>query len=126
MNLLLDSCALIGLSNGNLSAASSRALGAGVPAFVCSVSVWEIAIKHQSGKVRLLSPPKDWFAALAQRYALQEIPLQQSTACAAAALPPLHKDPFDRVIVATALEHQLQILTSNQIIPTYPGVACLW
>ncbi len=126
MNLLLDACALIALSNGVLPPASASALQAGTPASACSVSVWEIAIKYQSGKLRLKRGPQVWFADLMQRYRIQEIPLHHPAACAAAALPPLHKDPFDRVLIATALEHGLRIVTSDSIIPTYPGISTLW
>ncbi len=42
--------------------------------------------------------------------------------CAAADLPRIHRDPFDRVLIATCLSQNLTIPTSNRIIPTYPGV----
>ncbi|PAW63480.1 MAG: hypothetical protein B9S38_17465 [Verrucomicrobiia bacterium Tous-C4TDCM] len=46
--------------------------------------------------------------------------------CAAADLPLLHRDPFDRVLVATAMERGLVLLTSDRVIPTYPGVRVIW
>ena len=45
---------------------------------------------------------------------------------AAAALPPLHRDPFDRVIVALAQASGLTVLTSDENIPKYAGVTTLW
>jgi PIN domain nuclease of toxin-antitoxin system len=59
--------------------------------------LWEIAIKHAAGTLRLDTTPALWFPGLADRYDLRELPLDARTACAAAALPPLHRDPFDRV-----------------------------
>jgi PIN domain nuclease of toxin-antitoxin system len=47
-------------------------------------------------------------------------------ACAAAALPRLHRDPFDRVIVALAQAHALTVLTSDENIRRYAGVTTLW
>ena len=47
-------------------------------------------------------------------------------ACAAAALPLLHRDPFDRVIVALAQAHGVPVLTSDENIPRYAGVAAIW
>jgi PIN domain nuclease of toxin-antitoxin system len=67
-----------------------------------------------------------WFQALAKRHSLREIPLDVRTACAAAALPAIHRDPFDRVLVALAQAEQLTILTSDENIAKYPGVKILW
>ena len=52
--------------------------------------------------------------------------MTSSVAASATALPPLHKDPFDRIIIATALEKRMPILTSDKTVPTYPGVRVLW
>ncbi|MGH9387639.1 MAG: PIN domain-containing protein [Vicinamibacterales bacterium] len=71
-------------------------------------------------------PPAQWFQGLAERYDLPEVPLEAAVACAAAALPPVHRDPFDRVIVALARAHALTVLTSDENIPRYPGVTTLW
>ena len=67
-----------------------------------------------------------WFLGLAERYGLQEIPLDARIACAAAALPPIHRDPFDRVLVVLAQAYALIVLTSDEDIPKYPGVKTLW
>jgi PIN domain nuclease of toxin-antitoxin system len=63
---------------------------------------------------------------LAERYGLQQLPLDARIACAAAALPLIHRDPFDRVLVALAQTHTLTVLTSDENIPKYPGVRTLW
>jgi PIN domain nuclease of toxin-antitoxin system len=54
------------------------------------------------------------------------VPLHAQVACAAAALPAIHRDPFDRILVALARADMLTILTSDQEIPRYPGVKTLW
>lgn len=90
------------------------------------VTSWEVAIKFAAGKLRLLEPPAPWFLGLAERYDLRELPLDAGIACAAAALPPLHRDPFDRVIVALARTRGLTVLTSDVHIGTYAGVTTLW
>ncbi len=61
-----------------------------------------------------------------ERYDLREVPLEAAVACAAAALPPLHRDPFDRIIVALAQARGLTVLTSDENIRKYPGVTTLW
>ena len=66
------------------------------------------------------------FSNLAKRYELVELPLDVRIACAAAALPAIHRDPFDRVLVALAGDRALTILTSDENIPKYPGVRTIW
>lgn len=126
MNVLLDTCALLALAGGDLPRAAARALRKAPEALVSVVSPWEVAIKAAEGKLRLLEPPAQWFVGLADRYELREVPLDAGTACAAAALPLLHRDPFDRVIVALAQAHGLTVLTSDENIRKYAGVNTLW
>jgi PIN domain nuclease of toxin-antitoxin system len=85
-----------------------------------------VAIKAAVGKLQLMEPPLLWFLGLAERYGLREIPLDARIACAAAALPLIHRDPFDRVLVALAQAHALTVLTSDENISKYPGVKTLW
>ncbi|MBI2189729.1 MAG: PIN domain-containing protein [Acidobacteria bacterium] len=75
------------------------------------------------GKLRLKEPPARWFSRVIERHALREVPLDAAVACAAAALPPLDRDPFDRVIVALAQAYGLTVLTSDDNIRKYPGDA---
>jgi PIN domain nuclease of toxin-antitoxin system len=126
MNVLLDTCALLALARGDLPAEASAALRAAPEAWVSAVSSWEVAIKVAAGKLHLTSPPLVWFLGMAQRYGLREIPLDARTACAAAALPLIHRDPFDRVIAALAQMNVLTVLTSDKDIPKYPGVKAFW
>ena len=86
----------------------------------------EVAIKVAGGKLRLMEPTVPWFLGLAVHYGLREIPLDARIACAAAALPLIHRDPFDRVLVARAQVHALIVLTSDEDIPKYAGVKTLW
>lgn len=57
---------------------------------------------------------------------LERVMPEAAILCAAADLPPLHRDPFDRVLVATAMDRGLVLLTSDRVIPTYPGVRVIW
>lgn len=126
MNVLLDTCALLALARGDLPESAAAALRLAPEARVSVVSAWEVAIKVARGRLRLLDPPVQWFIRLASRYDLLEVPLDARLACLAAALPPVHGDPFDRVIVALAQTHALTVLTSDDNIPKYPGVRTLW
>lgn len=126
MNVLLDTCALMALAGGELPKSASSALRTAPEAYVSAVSAWEVAIKVAGGKLRLLAPPDQWFLGLVERYDLREVPLDAGVACAAAALPLIHRDPFDRVIVALAQAHALTVLTSDEHIRRYAGVTTLW
>lgn len=126
MNVLLDTCALVALAGGELPPAAAAALRKAPEAYVSAVSPWEVAIKVAGGKLRLLEPPAQWFLGLLERYDLREVPLDAGVACAAAALPLLHRDPFDRVIVALAQAHALTVLTSDENIRRHAGVTTLW
>jgi PIN domain nuclease of toxin-antitoxin system len=126
MNVLLDTCALLALAGGELPKAAAAALRKAPEAYVSVVSPWEVAIKNAGGKLRLKEAPVEWFRGLVERYDLREVPLDAAVACAAATLPPLHRDPFDRVIVALAQGHGVTVLTSDENIGKYPGVVTLW
>ena len=93
---------------------------------VSVVSAWEVALKVAAGKIRLATSPIDWFEALTGRYDLRLIPLDARTACVAAALPMVHRDPFDRILVALARAQALTVLTSDDQIPRYPDVTTVW
>jgi len=126
MNVLLDTCALLALARGELPRASATALRVAPEAWVSVVSPWEIAIKTAAGKLQLLESPFTWFAGMSERYGLREIQLVVDIVCNAAALPPIHRDPFDRVLVALARANGLTVLTSDENISKYPGVKTCW
>ena len=126
MNVLLDTCALLALARGDLPKDAAAALRSAEDANVSVVSPWEVAIKAAGHKLRLAEPPIQWFLGLTERYALKELPLEPRVACAAAALPPIHRDPFDRVLVALAQALALTIVTSDENIQKYPGVKTVW
>lgn len=126
MNVLLDTCALLALARGELPDAAKRALRGAPEAAVSVVSAWEVALEAAHGRLQLSAPPHQWFLGLTERYGLRELSLDAWTACAAAALPRLHKDPFDRVIVALAQARSLTVLTSDENIARYPSIATVW
>lgn len=128
MRLLLDTCAMIALAEGNLPTAAAAALESAEKAVVSAVVPWELGIKVKTGKLILAEPPLIWVRSLSVAYQLDPVieALDAPLLCAAAELPLLHRDPFDRILVATALAHHLTILTSDRIIPEYPGIETVW
>jgi len=82
---------------------------------VSAATVWEIAIKQELGKLR--EP-----AGLADRVltaGFRELAITSSHAVAAARLPPIHRDPFDRMLVAQALSEDLTLATREPAILKY-------
>ncbi len=127
--ILIDACGLIALKDGTeafSSMACQRLEEPGSTVYVSAITAFEIGQKHASGKLILPLPPEEWYDAMLRQHQIDELPVSSSVAFAAAGLPAIHRDPFDRIVVATALAEKLTILTSDRIIPKYPGVSTLW
>lgn len=128
MTLLLDTCTFIWLCSapGNLGALASQALDSPNSDRALSLaSIWEISIKHHSGKLPLPEEPAIW---IEEQLALQQIdvlPLQRAVIYRATALPPVHRDPFDRIIAADALQRNLTLVTPDRPFLEY-GCEVVW
>ncbi len=88
--------------------------------YISAASLWEIAIKHRLGKLQL-STPIDTFLTQSP---FPFLPILPQETLVAGMLPLHHKDPFDRMLVAQAMVHQLAIITRDPDIPKY-GIAVL-
>jgi PIN domain nuclease of toxin-antitoxin system len=80
--------------------------GAGLPSpmRVSAISLWEIANLHQFGRLRFSRPLRDWLEMATASPKVSVEPLTPAVAAAVAGLPDsFHRDPADRIIVATAL-----------------------
>ena len=129
MKYILDTCTLIWLVNGD-SQLSPQCLricaDPGSALYVSAVSAWEVALKAARGKLSLRMTPEVWWRRALQRHELEELPLTARIGIAAAALEAIHNDPFDRIIIATAAEHSLKILTPDREIRKYRNVPVVW
>jgi len=129
MNYLLDTCSMLWLVNGSpeLSAEARRACGeTGARLHVSAGGASEIEQKHGRKKLVLPLAPVAWWQKALERHGLIELPITASIAVASAALPRIHNDPFDRVLIATAQEHRLSILTPDPTIKSYPDLKTTW
>jgi PIN domain nuclease of toxin-antitoxin system len=85
-----------------------------------AASIWEVAIKAGLGR-----PDFKADASLLRRGLLDngyaELPITTAHAAAVAHLPPLHKDPFDRMLVAQAVAEGVILLTADAMVARYPG-----
>lgn len=88
-------------------------------ALVSAASAHEIAIKWSLGKLRLPEPPASWVPAVVARRGYGVLPIELRHALRVSTLPKHHADPFDRVLIAQALEEDLPILTADPAIRRY-------
>ncbi len=118
MNLLLDSHTLLwALHDPARLAPAARAVisDSRRAVYFSAASAWELEIKAAKGKLTL---PEHWLTA-AEETGFLELPVSASDARRSARLPWHHSDPFDRVLVAQALTHGLQIATRDPVIAAY-------
>ncbi|MBV9575863.1 MAG: type II toxin-antitoxin system VapC family toxin [Gammaproteobacteria bacterium] len=84
--------------------------------YISSISIWEAAIKIQLGKLtadinQLVNAiPEQGFVAF---------PLLATQASIISSLPPIHRDPFDRMLIAQAISEPLRLLTSDKVLKNY-------
>lgn len=128
MNLLLDTCSFLWgcLEPENLSEVASEAIA--VPEnriFLHQMSVLEIQIKYRIGKLNLLMTPEEFIPQAMESLDIEQHGLENKVIYLLNNLPPIHRDPFDRILVAHAICHGLTILTPDPHIHRYP-VNCLW
>ncbi|MDE1159873.1 MAG: type II toxin-antitoxin system VapC family toxin [Neorhizobium sp.] len=88
--------------------------------FFSSASIWELQIKHSTGRARLALPPVILHQVLVSNQ-FHEVPVTSQHGLRTAALPPIHRDPFDRILIAQAMAEDMLLLTSDQMVGRYPG-----
>lgn len=89
--------------------------------WVSAVSIWEIAIKHALGRDGMPisgSEAVHWFTLSGYR----DLPISRIHAAAIDALPPIHGDPFDRMLVAQAQTEPFRLMTHDEVMARYSDV----
>jgi PIN domain nuclease of toxin-antitoxin system len=97
--------------------------------FVSVASAWELWIKHARKPMRELAPLLDsgasGFLGAARESGIEVLDITLEHVSAAAALPPVHRDPFDRVLVGQALTDRMTLMTSDPVLKRYAGLRLL-
>ena len=123
MKLLLDTHVLLWAAGdpGRLSPAASDLLNAPEnEPFFSPASLWEIVIKSGLGRDDFQVDPSALRRGLLDNgYA--ELPIESRHAVAVNGLPPIHKDPFDRILVAQAQVEGILLMTADPLVARYPG-----
>jgi PIN domain nuclease of toxin-antitoxin system len=90
-----------------------------------AATVWELAIKVGLGKIKLSMPYRQWMEKAIIDLVLDIVPVTVDYADRVVVLPPHHKDPFDRLIIAQALVDAVPVAGSDAIFDSY-GVTRIW
>lgn len=122
MRLLLDTHAFLWLHTARkrLGEHLAVAVDPHTELLLSAASSWEIAIKHALGRLPLPEPPQRYVPSRMRAIGAVAVPIEHSHALAVAALPPLHGDPFDRLLVAQARALDVPILTADAAVAQYP------
>lgn len=94
---------------------------------ISSISVWEIYLLIKKGRLKLNMDSDSWLANIENIPNLSFVPVDNSIAALSVNLPPpLHEDPADRIIVATALKAGASLITSDKRLLDYPNIQTIW
>jgi PIN domain nuclease of toxin-antitoxin system len=128
VKLLIDTHAFIWYANGDdrlPTAMRSVMRSPDNELWLSAASSWEIAIKHQAGKLTLQMPASQFVSEARERLGLVALPIDEPSIAHLPKLPNVHKDPFDRILMCQSIEHTLMIVTNDANIRRYP-VRTLW
>ncbi|MGH7629766.1 MAG: type II toxin-antitoxin system VapC family toxin [Gemmatimonadales bacterium] len=116
MNILLDTHVLVWWDEGRrLSPEARRAIREAEDVYVSAASAWEVAIKIGLGRLK----PRRTVEQAAAESGFLELPVTFRHAARVASLPPHHRDPFDRLLVAQAAEEGLALVSRDPAFGPY-------
>jgi PIN domain nuclease of toxin-antitoxin system len=129
MKLLLDTCAMIWLcaKPEELSPGAVEIMDQSpqTDLFISDATILEVAIKNASGKLTLPAQPRDWFKQQCDIWGIVPLPLSHEELYRCAEMPWHHRDPFDRLIIATAISHRLPVVSKDRFFEKY-GIEIIW
>jgi PIN domain nuclease of toxin-antitoxin system len=88
--------------------------------YLSAVSVWEAVIKHSLGKLSLPRTPAEYLPQQRAAHGIAALPVDEAAMCHLAGLAAFHRDPFDRLLIAQAMQHELTLVTVDAEIAAYP------
>ena len=114
------------LGDDALSATARSAIAdPGNDSFVSAASAWEITTKYRIGKLPQAAFLAADIAGIAAAQGFTELPISIRHGQIAGSLPGIHKDPFDRILIAQAITEDMAIVSIDAILGTY-GIVRLW
>ena len=128
LQFLLDTATFLWLADGSerLSAPSLEAIvDYRNEIYLSAASSWEIVIKYGLGRLYLKEPPSSFIPSQRRMHRIASLPISEEATMHVGKLPLLHRDPFDRVLIAQAIAEDLTIVTPDRVMREYP-VSVLW
>ena len=121
MRLLVDTHILLRAAADELTPEAARyILNMENTLLFSPASIWEVVIKRGIGREDFIVDPASFYSGMLGA-GYQELPITGRHALLVSNLPPLHKDPFDRILLAQAASEGIPLLTSDSVLAQYPG-----
>ena len=128
MKYLLDTCVFLWVSQQPSMLSKSAWDVCNRPEselYVSDVSVWEVVLKHSSGKLPLPGTPRVWIPEKFDHHQFTQMAVDEDSIYLSGELPRIHADPFDRLLAAQAISHGMTIL-SPDIPLSLLGASRMW
>ena len=121
MKILLDTHILLWAATDELPPSATRYIENCANTLLFSpASIWEVVIKHGLDRADFIIDPASLYSGLLSA-GYQELPITGRHTLLVSTLPRLHKDPFDRILLAQAASEGIPFLTSDKFLLQYPG-----
>jgi PIN domain nuclease of toxin-antitoxin system len=124
VKILLDTCTFLWMIDQyeNLSARAVELVRSpDNDLYLSAASAWEVGTKHAARRLSLSEPPDLYVPTQRDAHGILALPIDEESALHNARLPHLHRDPFDRMLVAQAIVHGMTIVTPDAIVRRYPA-----
>lgn len=122
MRILLDTCTFLWIASDSamLTPAARHLFLAAEEVWLSAASCQEIVVKHQLGKLPLPETPARYIPRVREEHGIAPLPVDEIDALHLSTLPPIHRDPFDRLLVSQSICKGLVVLTPDPLIHAYP------
>ena len=123
MKLLLDSCVFLWMINGDDKIPENiknEILNPLNDVYLSSISITEIVIKAQIGKLEIPKPHGEFLISLREKHQIKPLDLTEKDLLILEKLPDNHSDPFDRLLICQTINNSMSIVTSDTQINRYP------
>jgi PIN domain nuclease of toxin-antitoxin system len=121
--IILDTHIWLWLVNGNFDLFPARwreLIESAEQVGISPISCYEVALAHQKGRIKISTPLLEWFSQGITPFGIELFPIDERIAARAVELSPVHQDPFDRLIIATALEYDAKLASVDNLFARYP------
>jgi len=93
---------------------------------ISCVSCLETALLFKKGRIKCSEGLDVWFKLAIEGTGIEILPLTPAISAKSVVLPDIHRDPIDRILIATAMEYDAYFATKDSIIQSYPGIKTIW